>query len=61
MDIILLEKIDNLGNIGDRVKVKSVTAATTCCPRARPPWQRRPTSRSSSSAAPSWKPGLPRS
>jgi hypothetical protein len=34
MDVILLQKVANLGGIGDRVKVKAVTAAITCCLRA---------------------------
>lgn len=29
MDVILLEKVGRLGNLGDKVKVKAVSAATS--------------------------------
>ena len=55
MEVILLQKVANLGNIGDRVKVKSGYGRNSCCPRARPRWPRLPTSRASKRAAPSLK------
>ena len=36
MEVILLEKIANLGNLGDKVAVKLVTLAISCCPSAKP-------------------------
>ena len=35
MDVILLQKVANLGNIGDRVKVAPATAATSSCPQGK--------------------------
>ena len=31
MDVILLERVEKLGQIGDVVKVKAVSPATSCC------------------------------
>jgi hypothetical protein len=52
MELILLEKVANLGNLGDKVKVK---AGTSCCHSARPPLPTPPTWLRSKSVAPSWK------
>jgi len=43
MEVILMQKVANLGNIGDKVKVKPATAAITCCLRARLRSPRPPT------------------
>ena len=51
MEIILLEKVDNVGGIGDRVKVKSGYARNYLIPQGKA--SRRPTTlRSSKRGAP---------
>ncbi len=55
MEVILLEKVANLGNLGDKVNIRAVTPVTSCCRRARPPSPPPRTSLRSKHAAPSWK------
>lgn len=59
MELILLEKVANLGNPGRQSKVKVVTAVTSCCLSARPSLPTPSTWLRSKSVAPSWKKLLP--
>ena len=43
MEVILLQKVANLGNIGDKVKVKPGYGRNFLLPRARPRWPPPPT------------------
>lgn len=55
MEVILLEKVANLGNLGDKVNIKGGYARNFRCRRARPPSPPPRTSLRSKHAAPSWK------
>lgn len=55
MQLILLEKVTNLGNLGDKVNVKAGTVVTTCCLTAKLPLRPLPTWLRSKSVALSWK------
>ena len=55
MQLILLEKVANLGNLGDKVNVRPATVVTTCCHTAKPPLQPLPTWLRLKSVVLSWK------
>jgi large subunit ribosomal protein L9 len=61
MQIILLEKVANLGNLGDVVKVKDGYARNFLIPTRRRVAPPKPRSRNSKPAAPNSKRPLPRS
>ena len=59
MEVILLQKVANLGNIGDRVKVKPGYGRNFLLPQGKAALATRRTSRSSRSGAPSSRSGRP--
>jgi len=59
MEVILLQKVVNLGSIGDKVKVKPGYGRNYLLPQGKAPSPTRPTSRSSRSAVPSSRSSRP--
>ncbi len=61
MQVILLEKVVNLGNLGDVVRVKDGYARNFLIPQPHgTPCNRRPPWPNSKSSAPNWKKQLPK-